>query len=96
MSSWLRGIFIATLVLAGLSLFILAATSTDSTLFERWFPVLLVINRAIAVVLFAVVAAMAVRSGTCTDSLRPYLLCFLCLHFTLHQFLVRRTRGKGA
>lgn len=32
MSSWLRGIFIASLVLAGLSLFILAATSTDSTL----------------------------------------------------------------
>ena len=61
MSSWLRGIFIASLVLAGLSLFILAATSTDSTLFERWFPVLLVINRAIAVVLFAVVAAMALR-----------------------------------
>ena len=61
MSSWLRGIFIAALVLAGLSLFILAATSTDSTLFERWFPVLLVINRAIAVVLFAVVAAMALR-----------------------------------
>lgn len=61
MSSWLRGIFIAALVLAGLSLFILAATSTDSTLFERWFPVLLVINRAIAVVLFAVVAAMTLR-----------------------------------
>ena len=59
MSSWLRGIFIAALVLAGLSLFILAATSTDSTLFERWFPVLLVINRA--VVLFAVVAAMTLR-----------------------------------
>lgn len=61
MSSWLRGLFIASLVLAGISLFTLAATSSDSTLFERWFPVLLVVNRAIAVVLFAIVASMGLR-----------------------------------
>ena len=61
MPSWLRGIFIALLALAGLSLFILAATSTDSSLFERWFPALLVVNRVIAVMLFAIVAAMSLR-----------------------------------
>ncbi|WP_443743151.1 ATP-binding protein [Sutterella sp.] len=61
MSSWLRGLFIASLVLACISLFMLAATSSDSTLFERWFPVLLVVNRAIAVVLFAIVASMGLR-----------------------------------
>ncbi|MDO5530395.1 ATP-binding protein [Sutterella sp.] len=61
MTSWLRGLFAASLVLAGISLFVLAATSSDTTLFERWFPVLLVINRVIAVVLFGIVVAMALR-----------------------------------
>ncbi len=61
MPSWLRYLFIAALALAGISLFGLAATSSDSKLFEKWFPVLSIVNRAIAVLLFAVVVAMVVR-----------------------------------
>ena len=61
MPSWLRYLFIAALALAGISLFGLAATSFDSKLFEKWFPVLSIVNRAIAVLLFAVVVAMVVR-----------------------------------
>lgn len=60
-SPWLRVAFFSALGLAGLSLFVLAATSSDSKLFERWFPVLLLVNQAIAVELFAVVAAMVIR-----------------------------------
>lgn len=61
MPSWLRYLFIAALAVAGISLFGLAATSSDSKLFEKWFPVLSIVNRAIAVLLFAVVVAMIVR-----------------------------------
>ena len=61
MPAWLRAVFFTALGLAGLSLFVLAATSSDSKLFERWFPVLLLINQAIAVVLFAVVGVMVYR-----------------------------------
>lgn len=61
MPSWLRYLFIAALALAGISLFGLAATSSDSKLFEKWFPVLSIVNRAIAVLLFAVVVALVVR-----------------------------------
>lgn len=61
MPAWPRFVLISLLVLTGLSLFILAATSTDSTLFERWFPALLMVNRAIAVMLFGIVVAMTVR-----------------------------------
>ena len=61
MPSWLRYLFIAALALAGISLFGLVATSSDSKLFEKWFPVLSIVNRAIAVLLFAVVVAMVVR-----------------------------------
>ena len=61
MPAWLRVVFFTALGLAGLSLFVLAATSSDSKLFERWFPVLLIINQAIAAALFVVVSAMAFR-----------------------------------
>ena len=61
MPSWLRYLFIAALALAGISLFGLAATSSDSKQFEKWFPLLSIVNRAIAVLLFAVVVAMVVR-----------------------------------
>ena len=61
MPSWLRYLFIAALALAGISLFGLAATSSDSKLFEKWFPVLSIVNPAIAVLLFAVLVAMVVR-----------------------------------
>lgn len=61
MPSWLRYLFIAALALAGLSLFGLAATSSDSKLFEKWFPVLSIVNRAIVVLLFSVVIAMVIR-----------------------------------
>ena len=54
MPAWLRVTFFTALGLAGLSLFVLAATSSDSKLFERWFPVLLIINQAIAAALFVV------------------------------------------
>ncbi len=58
---WLRYAFILTLAAAGLSLFGLAATSSDSRLFEHWFPVLNIINRVIAVLLFAIVTAMLLK-----------------------------------
>lgn len=71
MPAWPRFILVSLLVLTGLSLFILAATSTDSTLFERWFPALLMVNRAIAVMLFGIVVAMTLR---------------LLLHLRNHEF----------
>lgn len=61
MPSWLRAVSIVALALAGVSLFVLAATSSDSKLFEQWFPVLLLINRGVAVILAAIVAAMLIR-----------------------------------
>ncbi len=61
MPRWFRYALTAAIALAGISLFGLAATSSDSRLFERYFPLLIVINRTIAVLLFAIVAAMVVR-----------------------------------
>ena len=73
MPAWLRVVFFTALGLAGLSLFVLAATSSDSKLFERWFPVLLIINQAIAAALFVVVK----RNGipTYTKRSEPRVWC---------------------
>ena len=62
MQAWLRYAFIAAVTFAGISLFGLAATSADSRLFEQCFPALLIINRALAVLLFAVVVGMLVQT----------------------------------
>lgn len=61
MPSWLRYGFLAALALAGVSIFGLAATASDSRHFERWYPALLIVNRVIVVLLFAIVVAMAAR-----------------------------------
>ncbi|BBF22274.1 sensor histidine kinase [Sutterella megalosphaeroides] len=61
MPHWYRYALTASLALAAISLFGLAATSSDSRLFERWFPLLIVINRVVAVLLFAIVVAMLVQ-----------------------------------
>ncbi len=61
MPNWLRYGFLAALTLAGVSIFGLAATASDSRHFERWYPALVIVNRVIVVLLFAIVIAMAAR-----------------------------------
>lgn len=61
MPGWFRYALFAIFALAGVSLFGLAATSSDSSLFEKYYPFLSVANRVIAVLLFALVVAMIAR-----------------------------------
>lgn len=61
MPGWFRYALFAIFALAGISLFGLAATSSDSSLFQKYYPLLSVANRVIAVILFALVVAMIAR-----------------------------------
>lgn len=61
MPGWFRYALYAIFALAGVALFGLAATSSDSSLFEKYFPLLSVTNRVMAVLLFALVVAMIAR-----------------------------------
>lgn len=81
MPSWFRYALFAIFALAGISLFGLAATSSDSTLFEQYFPLLSVANRVMAVLLFALVVAMIAR---------------LAQYFRVHRFGLYMTMRLAA
>jgi len=61
MSRVIRYGLIGGLSLAGVLLFVLTSASSNSRAFERNYPILLVANGAIALVLFVLVTALAVR-----------------------------------
>ena len=61
MSRIIRYGLIGGLSLAGVLLFVLTSASSNSRAFERNYPILLVANGAIALVLFVLVTALAVR-----------------------------------
>lgn len=61
MSRWLKIAFVVALALAGIALLGLAISSADNQFFETYFPILIVVNRAIAVLLFSIVVALAIK-----------------------------------
>jgi nitrogen fixation/metabolism regulation signal transduction histidine kinase len=61
MSRLIRYGLIGALALAGVLLFVLASASGNTRAFERNYPILLAANGAIALVLFVLVAALAIR-----------------------------------
>lgn len=63
MPRWLRYSVVFGIALGAIALFGLVITSADTRLFEKYFPILLILNIAVATILFFVVVAMMWRLG---------------------------------
>lgn len=61
MPRWLRIPFIAAIILAALLLVVLAAGGANSAAFERYFPILLVVNSFATIALLAAIGAVVYR-----------------------------------